>query len=153
MLLDTGMPMDSLGIYMAKIAAGEVQGIEVKSFADVDAYLYSAKGESAYELYYLAFDEYSKSLPLVKKLSLMRKSSLADPEKIGYQLGLEYVNDVIDKKLTLGKIDNEIASLRQACSNDEDTYKRFLKGFAIGLKTRAPGQVPSDILTQYAYAK
>lgn len=149
MLLDNGMPLDSLAVYVCKAAVGDIQGVSINDFASIDAYIYAAKGEKEYEVYALAFDECKKQLSLVKKLRLYKKNALEDPDKIGYQLGLQYVNDVIYNKLTIGKVDREIADFRRACGDDEDTYNRFLKGFAVGISTRTPGEVPQDIIDQY----
>lgn len=149
MLLDHNVSLDSLANYICRAAAGEIKNVNITDFGQIDAYIYTHRGEKDYEVYALAFDECKKSLPLTSKLTLYRKNALLDPDKVGYQLGLEYVNDVMDKKLTIGKVDREVAEFRKACGDDEDTYKRFLKGFAVGLSTRAAGEIPQDILAQY----
>ena len=149
MLIESGMPMDSLAMYLCKAAIGEVKGVSINNFSDVDAYIYMNRGEKEYELYALAMDDYTKQLPLVSKLKLYKKSALVDPDKAGYQLGLEYVNDVMDKKLKIGQVDREIADFRQACGEDEDTYNRFLKGFALGISTRAAGEIPQEVAAKY----
>ncbi len=149
MLLDHNVSLDSLAQYVCLAAAGEIKNVNITDFGQIDAYIYTHRGEKDYEVYALAFDECRKSLPLTSKLTLYKKNALQDPDKIGYQLGLEYVNDVMDKKLTIGKIDKEVAEFRKACGADEDTYKRFLKGFSVGLSTRASGEIQDDILVQY----
>ncbi|MBD5232398.1 MAG: hypothetical protein HDS66_09670 [Bacteroidales bacterium] len=148
-LLEARIPMDSVAVIVTKMAIGEVPGVNIDNLADIDAFLYMNRSEKDYEVYTLAMDSYSKKLPLSKRFRLYKKSPLIDKDKLGYQLGLEYVSDVIDRKLTIGKVDKEIAEFRRECGEDEDTYNRFLKAFQVGINTRSPEEIPADIRAEY----
>lgn len=149
-MLDARMSMDSIAVLVTNIAVGDVPGVTIDNLADIDSYLYMNRSEKDYEVYTLAMDSYAKTLPLSKRFRFYKKSPLIDKDKMGYQLGLEYVSEVMDRKLTIGKVDNEIAEFRRECGEDEDTYNRFLKAFKVGLETRSPDEVPAEILQNYA---
>lgn len=148
-LIDQGVSPDSIGVFVCEVAEGKHPGISIADYMAVDTYIYERLGESGFGLYRLAFDSYASSMPLVSKMKLYMASGLGDLDRLGYELGLEYVNQVMEQKLTIGKVDREVAELRRACDNDEDTYNRFLKGFAAGISTRAPGEVPAEIIAEY----
>lgn len=152
LLLEQQISLDSLAGYICRAAAEDIPGVKIESLADVEAEIYSLKGERDFSVYMLAFDECKHKLPLVKKLNVYSKNTLEGEDMLGYRLGLEYVNDVMQRKLTIGKVDKEIAEFRSACGDDEDTYKRFLKGFATALQTRKPGEVSAEIISQYGTA-
>lgn len=148
-LLDKGVAPDSLAVYMCEVAEGKHGNVRISDYMEVDTYIYEKLGEEGFGIYRMAFDSYAASMPLVSKMKLYTASSLGDLDRMGYELGLEYVNQVLDKHLTIGKVDREVAELRRACDNDEDTFNRFLRGFAAGISTRAPGEVPAEIVEAY----
>jgi len=151
-LIDKQVPLDSIAVYLCDAAIGRIKNVHVDNFTDIDTYIYTHCGDKDFEVYALALDEYKKSLPLVDKLTLYKKTSLDDPDKIGYKLGLEYVNSVMEKKLAIGKVDREIADFRRACGNDDDTYNRFLIGFSTGIRSRTAGEISPDIVERYGSA-
>lgn len=152
-LLDKGLDMDSLARFMCMAGAGLKGDIKVSDFPGVENYIYNRRGETDLTQYMLTFEETRDALPLAKKLPIYKKTELDSPDKLGYTLGLAYVGDVINKNLTIGQVDREIAELRKACGSDEETYNRFLKAFAVGLSKLPSDQVDSEILRQYRQYK
>ena len=148
-LLDHGLSPDSIAVFVCETAEGKHPGIAFKDFTVVDTYMYERLGETGFGLYRQAFDSYMEYMPLVAKMKMLMASPLADLDRVGYELGLGHVNQVIEKRLTIGKVDREVAELRRACGNDEDTFNRFLRGFAAGINTRAAGEIPAEIVAEY----
>ena len=88
-------------------------------------------------------------LPLSNQYLLNRSMHQVNPSMLGYSLGLEYVSRVADMKLSIGKVDFEVAELNRACAGDEDIYRDFLTGFAAGIKAFDGEGISNEIVEKY----
>lgn len=148
-LVRQGLSPDSIALYVLHTAEGRNPGVKFTDYANMDVYLYGALGDEGFNSYRIAYDDYVATMPLVPKLKQLQASPDHDPQSVGFELGLEYINQVLDQKMTIGKVDREVAELHRALGQDEDTYSRFLQGFAAAIASRPAGQVPADITKQY----
>ena len=56
-------------------------------------------------------------------------AGVEDPQGLGLQLGLEYMQSVRENNLSVDDVKRELKAFKQACGNDSNTYKRFIIGF------------------------
>lgn len=150
-LIDKGISPDSIAIFFCEAGAGMRHGVNVKDFADITTYMYTHCTEEDFEIFSTAFDSHVETLTPAQRMKLYSLIAQEDgnADKMGYELGLVYVNSVMERDLSLGAVDKEIAEFRRACGKDEDTYNRFLKGFAVAISTRQKGELPSELVRKY----
>ena len=124
-----------------------MQGVKIDTLAN--AYLYALdnyKGEDA-DKFAIAFETKRAELQLADNMRMQFRLNLADTLQVGYSLGLEYVGTIRRKGLKAKDIDKEIADFRKAC--DEYTFRRFVKGFKLGLEEDKGKDFPADIYKRY----
>ncbi|MCM1437232.1 MAG: hypothetical protein NC194_04985 [Prevotella sp.] len=127
---------DSVARFLVNASLGDIAGVKIDTLMVAQGYAYS-KYESQPEemaIFSAELEHYSASLDLCRKRRLYSMSGLHDPEGFGYDLGLEYVNNIRDKRLSVKDVTREIAEFKKECSGDPDTYKRFVKGFRTALE-------------------
>lgn len=153
-LLDQGVSADSLAAFVCESLNGKHGNVSFSDFDGIEIYVGERMGDEAAGMYGMSFEMYMQYLPLDKRYKVKIAMPLTDIETLGYTLGLEYVNQVIDNQMTIGQVDREVAALRRVCASDEDTFEHFLKGFATGIQisTSAAREVPSAIVTKYGSA-
>lgn len=148
-LVDNVTP-DSVARFLVDASLGDIEGVKIDT-------LIIAQG-AAYEKYENQPDEmaifsselerYAASLDLTRKKKLYAMSGMHDPEGFGYDLGLEYVNNIREKKLNLKDVTEEITEFRNSCTGSLATYNRFVKGFKIALQLDHVG-VPADVYQRF----
>lgn len=127
---------DSLARFLVDASLGDLGSVKIDTLIVAQGYAYEKYENQPEELAIFSseLERYSSSLDLVRKKRLYEMSGLHDPEGFGYDLGLEYVNNIREHKMTVKEITKEIADLKRSCRNDPDTFKRFVKGFKIALE-------------------
>ena len=134
---------DSVAGFLLQAALDHVQGVKIDTLAN--AYLYALDnytGEDA-DKFAIAFETKRAELQLADNMRMQFRLNLADTLQVGYSLGLEYVGTIRRKGLKAKDIDKEIADFRKAC--DEYTFRRFVKGFKLGLEEDKGKDFPADI--------
>lgn len=152
-MLDAGVSPDSLASFVVNCVDGKHQGITFSEFDAVENYVAERLGESALDTYDVSFEASLQALPLDKKYKVVRETKMVDEPLIGYTLGLEYVNRVVDNSLSIGKVDLEVAELKRACNSDESVYNDFLVGFAAGISHTPADLLPQEVTDKYGQTK
>lgn len=148
-LIDRGVSADSLAVFIIDCVEGGKPGVTFTDFDAVETYVGERLGDEAYEAYTVSFEANLQRLPLDRKYLVKRDIPLTDMSLLGFSLGLEYVNKVIDNSLSIGKVDREVAEFHRACGDDESIYQDFLKGFATGIRESGERQVPEAVAEKY----
>lgn len=120
---------DSVARFICMAALGKVPGVKIDTVAMATLYAYENYKDSTLALFSSEYDSFSSSLPLADKMRLYKLVGEIDPQGLGYDLGLHYVDRIREKKMTVDQVKQEIEALRKACADDSDTFTRFLVGF------------------------
>ena len=143
---------DSVARFICNASLGKVPGVKIDTLANATLYAYEHYKDADLQTFSAAFDEYTSSLPLNEKMMLHKLAADKDPMQMGYELGLEYVNDIRVNHKDEARVEQEIAALKRVCSkNPEDslTFVRFMKGFKVALDYDKPGDIPRRIYEKY----
>jgi hypothetical protein len=141
---------DSVARFICDAALGrERLGMRIDTLAMAAAYAYEHYNDSSLIVFSREFDTYSANLPLEDKMRIYVMAGESDPNRLGYQLGLEYVSHIRDNKMTAEDVRREIEAFRSACANDSDTYVRFMKGFKTVLRTDHGKDLPENIYNSF----
>lgn len=148
-LLDRGVSADSLALFVIECVEGRKPGVTFTDFNGVETYVEQRLGEEAYGAYTVCLEANLQRLPLSNKYMVKRELPLTDMSLLGFTLGLEYVNKVIDNNLSIGKVDLEVAEFHRACGSDEALFRDFLEGFATGIRESAGREMPDAVAKKY----
>lgn len=141
---------DSVARFICDAALGDIPGVKIDTMAVAVSYVFEAyKDEDVINQFGGELDSYERSLPLDKRMQLLKISGDADPMGLGYQLGLEYVGKIREKSMTTDDIDKELKSFKKACGSDFDTYRRFVQGFKVALHEDAGKDFPQAVYNKY----
>lgn len=124
---------DSVARFICNSALGYVPEGKIDTLAIAAAYAYEHYNDSCLLIFSKEFDDYSNNLPLADKMKVYALAGEADPQRLGYQLGLEYVAQIREKGMTANEVKLEVDAFRQACGADSLMYERFMKGFQTAL--------------------
>lgn len=149
-VMKTSSP-DSVARFICEAALGNLPEAKIDTFAIAAAYAYEAynQNDSLLRIYSNEIDGYPESLSLPDKMRIYFMSGKSDPTRMGYQLGLEYVNHIRENNMTVDQIKEELKEFKNACAEDSVTYHRFLKGFHIVLKLDHGKDLPEDIYNTF----
>lgn len=125
---------DSVARFICDAALGKIKGVKIDTIGLAVLQAYENYRDSDLVKFSETFDTYGKAQPLPDKMKLLMLSGQNDPQGLGYQLGLEYVGDLREKKMTVEQAVKEVEALRKACGDDTATFVRFLKGFQTVLR-------------------
>lgn len=125
---------DSVARFICDAALGKTAGARIDTLAIAAAYAYEHYNDSALIAFSREFDDYSSNLPLDEKMRIYQMAGNVNPNGLGYELGLEYVAHIREKRMTVDEVKKEIEAFRMACGSDSSTYKRFMKGFRTVLR-------------------
>lgn len=127
---------DSVARFLVNASLGDIDGVKIDTLINAQGYAYGKYDNQPEELAVFSseLERYAASLDLSRKKRLYSMSGMHDPEGFGYDLGLEYVNNIREKNLSVKAITSEIADLKKTCADDPATYKRFVKGFKTALE-------------------
>lgn len=120
---------DSVARFICDAALGKREGLKIDTLTVASAYAYEHYTDSCLVVFSQEIDSYSTNLPLADKMSLYSMAGQEDPQRMGYELGLEYVSYIRDHKMSAEDVKREINAFKTACGEDSLTYIRFIKGF------------------------
>lgn len=141
---------DSVARFICDASLGKVKETKVDTFAIAAAYAYENYNDSSMRIFSEEIDNYSANLPLPEKMRIYYMSGKADPQRMGYQLGLEYVNHIRENRMSVAQINEELSEFRNACAQDSATYKRFMKGFRTVLKIDHGKDLPEEVYKTFS---
>ena len=141
---------DSVARFICAASLGHVEGAKINSLADATLYAYEHyKQESDLQSFANAYDDYTNRLALADKMKLMQPGGSADPQAIGYQLGLEYVDMIRSSRKNAQVVTEEVEAFRKACASDTAMFRRFLTGFKVALDVDKGKDLPNEIYLKF----
>lgn len=144
---------DSAARFIINASIGEIEGVRIDSLQSATLYAYEKLHDKDFERFSIEFDRYSHSLPLPKKMRVLREASTDDPQQLGYTLGLEYIASIREKGMGVEEVRRELNEFKRACGSDRDTYRRFILGFRTALEADHGKDLPEDIYTTFINEK
>lgn len=148
-VMDNASP-DSTARFLCLAALGKVPGARIDTLPVATLYAYDNYRDSALTLFSDEFDRFSSGLPLPDKMRILAMAGTVDPQGLGYELGLHYVDQIREKGMTLAEVRDELAEFKKACESDPETYERFMKGFKVVLKIDRGKDLNQEIYDEYA---
>lgn len=140
---------DSVARFICDGALGKIDGVTIDTIAIAVAYAYENYSDSSLMNFSREFDYYSSNLDLPDKMRIYLMAGLSDPKRLGYELGLEYVDHIREDSMKVDDVKREIEAFKTACADDSVTYVRFLKGFKTVLRLDHGKDLPEDIYTAF----
>ena len=136
---------DSVARFICDGALGKIEGVRIDTIAIAVAYAYENYNDSSLMYFSREFDDYSSNLDLPDKMKIYLMAGLSDPKRLGYELGLEYVDHIREDSMKVADVKREIEAFKVACAEDSITYVRFLKGFKTVLRLDHGKDLPEEI--------
>lgn len=136
---------DSVARFICDASLGKSEVGRISAFPEATAYAYQNYADSNLIVFSQEMDYYSANLPLAEKMKIYAMAGKTDPQRLGYELGLEYVGYIRDNKTGVEDVKREIEALKTACGEDSLTYIRFLKGFKTVLQADRGKDLPEEI--------
>lgn len=136
---------DSVARFICNASLGKAPGAALDSLNIAVAYAYTNYNDSNLIVFSREFDDFSSNLPLNDKMKIYSLTGKYDPQRLGYELGLEYVNHIRESRMTVEQIRRELKSFREVCDTDSDMFIRFMKGFKTVLRVDHGKDLPEDI--------
>ena len=140
---------DSVARFICDGALGKIPGVEIDTIAIAVAYAYENYNDSSLISFSREFDDYSSNLDLPDKMRIYLMAGLSDPKRLGYELGLEYVDHIREDNMKVDEVRREIEAFKTACADDSITYVRFIKGFKTVLRLDHGRDLPEDIYNAF----
>lgn len=143
---------DSVARFICDASLGRVEGVRIDTLSMATLYAYEHYKDDDLQSFQTAYDAYADNLPLADKMRLRKLAASDNPDALGYQLGLEYVNDIRTGRRPASEIEAEIAALKRVCDaspEDSLTFERFMKGFKIALDYDGADGIPRQIYNKY----
>ena len=147
-VMKTSTP-DSVARFICNAALGNVEGAKIDSLGVATNYAYEKYTGEEIDNFSVEYDTFVASLPLPEKMKMYAMAGVEDPQGLGLQLGLEYMQAIRDRNMTAKEVEAEIEAFRKACGADEDLYQRFLTGFRTVLQVDNGQDVPKAIFDKY----
>lgn len=133
---------DSVARFLVDVSLGRVEGARIDTLPTAVLYCYEHYKDDDLASFSNQFDIYTQSLPLPERMKIYSLAGQIDPQQLGYQLGLEYVNTIRNRKMTPDQVAEEIKEFKKACATDTATYRRFVQGFKVVLGMERNGISP-----------
>lgn len=140
---------DSVARFICDASLGKIPKAKIDTLAIASAYAYENYRDSDLLVFSKELDDYSANLPLDEKMKIYMMSGTIDPQGLGYELGLEYVDHIREEKMTVDEIKKELDAFKKACADDSTTYVRFLKGFKTVLRIDHGKDLREDIYKHF----
>lgn len=143
---------DSVARFICDASLGKIEGVKIDTLSMAALYAYETYKDDDLQSFQTAFDGYADNLPLADKMRLRKLAASDNPDALGYQLGLEYVNDIRTGKKQGKDVEAEIAALKTLCEaspEDSLTFKRFMTGFKVALDQDGSDGIPKQIYEKY----
>lgn len=140
---------DSVARFICMASLGKVEGARIDTLAIATVYAYEKYTGKDFDRFSDAFEHVKDSLPLADKMRLLSLAGADDPQKLGLELGLEYMQQIRDNNMTAEQVEAEMNAFKAACGDDKETYRRFLVGFKAVLKADRGVDVPAEIYEKF----
>ena len=140
---------DSVARYICDASLGRYPQAKIDTFAIATAYAYQHYADTCLISFSQELDYYSANLPLPDKMKIYSMGGQSNPQGLGYEMGLEYVNYIRENKMSVDDVKTEINAFKEACGEDSLTYIRFLKGFKTVLNADRGKDLPEQIYTVF----
>lgn len=140
---------DSVARFLCDAALGKVPQGRIDTLATAAAYAYEHYTDSALMVFSQEFDDYSSNLPLDQKMRIYSMAGMSDPQRLGYELGLQYVSHIRESRMSVDDIRAELEAFKAACATDSATFRRFIKGFKTVLKVDHGKDLPEDVYNAF----
>lgn len=136
---------DSVARFICDAALGRYPKARIDTFAIATAYAYQNYADTALISFSQELDYYAANLPLADKMKIYAMGGQSNPQGLGYEMGLEYVNYIRENKMSVEDVKREIEAFKTACGEDSLTYQRFVKGFKTVLNVDRGKDLPEKI--------
>lgn len=141
---------DSVARFIIYTALGRNKDAKIDSLAIATNYAYDKLKGDDLESFSEAYDAAVESLPLGEKMKIYKLAGSDDPQRLGYELGTEYMISIRDGNKSVEEVDRELQEFKKACAQDTATYRRFIIGFQTVLKLDNGKDVPQEIYKKYS---
>lgn len=140
---------DSVARYICDASLGRYPQARIDTFATATAYAYQHYADTCLISFSQELDSYAANLPLAEKMRIYAMGGQSNPQGLGYEMGLEYVNYIRENKMSVEDVKKEINAFKEACGEDSLTYIRFIKGFKTVLNADRGKDLPEQIYTVF----
>lgn len=140
---------DSVARFICRAALGQLEGTRIDSLGIATNYAYEQYIGKDADLFGSEYDNFVNSLPLADKMRMYAMAGVEDPQGLGLQLGLEYMQSIREKNMSVSDVEKELEEFRKACGDDKDTYNRFIIGFRTVLEADSGRDMPKEIYDRF----
>lgn len=140
---------DSVARFICRAALGQLKDARIDSLGIATNYAYDRYSGADADLFGGEYDNFVASLPLADKMRMYAMAGVEDPQGLGLQLGLEYMQSIREKNMSVQEVEEELKAFRSACGKDEETYKRFIVGFRTVLEADSGRDMPKEIYDRF----
>lgn len=148
-VMDNASP-DSTARFICLAALGKVNGARIDTLPMATLYAYEHYKDSALNIFSDEYDRFSSSLPLPEKMKILAMAGTVDPQGLGYDLGLHYVDQIREKNMSVAQVEAELKEFEKCCESDPETFTRFMKGFQVVLKLDQGKDLNPEIYKRFA---
>lgn len=140
---------DSVARFICRASLGQIKYAKIESIGIATNYAYEKYAGDNLDLFGNTYDSYIANLPLADKMRIYALAGTEDPQGLGLQLGLEYLQSIRENNLKPEDVEKELQAFKKACENDPETYQRFLVGFKTVLKADKNNDMPAGIYDRF----
>lgn len=140
---------DSVARFIIFASLGKVDGVRIDTLNNATLTAYETYTDTALQTFSWEFDRIAEELPLHDKMRLRALVGAENPQGLGLTLGLEYMNQIRVKGMTVDEVLKELQELKKASEDDPDIYARFLIGFRTVLRYDKNSDMPKEIYTRF----
>lgn len=140
---------DSVARFIIYASLGKIKGVTIDTISNATLHAYESYSDTDLQTFSEEFDRVSEMLPLGEKMKFRFLVGAEDPQGLGLTLGLEYMNQIREKKLSVSQVKAELAEMKKACASDPDIYPRFLIGFRTVLRYDRNADMPAGIYSTF----
>lgn len=140
---------DSVARFIGLAALGKIEGARIDSLGIATSYAYEVYTGPDLDRFGEEYDRFVNALPLADKMRMYAMAGVEDPQGLGLQLGLEYMQSIREKNLSVEDVEREVKAFKTACGEDSATYKRFIIGFRTVLEVDRGRDMPKEIYDRF----
>lgn len=140
---------DSVARFICRAALGHLDGARIDSLGIATNYAYEKYSGKDADLFGSEYDNLVASLPLADKMRMYAMAGVEDPQGLGLQLGLEYMQSIREKNMSVSDVEKELKAFKAACGEDDETYSRFIIGFRTVLEADSGRDMPKGIYDRF----
>lgn len=140
---------DSVARFIIYASLGKIEGVRIDTLNNATLKAYETYTDTALQSFSWEFDRIAEELPLHDKMRLRVLVGAEDPQGLGLTLGLEYLNQIRVKDMSVDEVLAELQALKKASADDPDLYARFLIGFRTVLRYDQNSDMPKEIYTRF----